>query len=387
MRTHRTPSLVILSLLAASCSTWRPAEEYEGWTLYVQSGESVEIEEFHDAVQPAYEAVEELLGPFRGDVSVHAWNGGVRMEAGSHGRLTDDPEEAIEEVPGIGPARVRAFHSRGSGGLFGLSGVFVGTADVGTAVHELVHARLAESRGRLPLWFEEGFAMILGDGALHEGRWTVDGLACWPWHELSSADLGEEEVAKLLELRSGTEHSVRDNVLVHFLGWAIVFDLYREAGVLDWTALLARFRSAPDPVDEACRRLSRTLEGGTPTAWLEERFASEEVAVRLAAARGTWKLESAESLELLLDAVHTEPDVEVRACLAVNALAAAGQLDHGRWLQRRQWHNLLPVLREAELPDPGETSALRTLYRAYRYGGAEYDTEAALERLERFWEE
>ena len=45
------------------------------------------------------------------------------------------------------------------------------------------------------------------------------------------------------------------------------------------------------------------------------------------------------------------------------------------------------MLREAELPNPGETSALRTLYRAYRFGSKRYDTQAALERLERFWEE
>jgi len=387
MRALRILPALLVPLLVVGCSTWRPAEEYEGWTLFVQSGATVSIDEFHDAVQPAYEAVEELLGPFGEGVRVHAWNGGVQMAAGNHGRLTHDPEEAIEEVPGIGPARVRAFHSRGSGGLFGLSGVFVGTADAGTAVHELVHAHLAESGERLPLWFEEGFAMILGDGTLHEGRWTVDGLACWPWHELRLADLAEEEVARLLALRSSVEHSVRDNVLVHFLGWAIVFDLHRETGELDWRTLLARFEAARDPAAEAHRRLRRTLDDSTPLAWLEERLASEAVAVRLAAARGTWKLHSLEVLELLLDALRDEPDVEVRASLAVNALAAAGELEHEHRTRHRLWRTLLPVLREAVLPDPGETSALRTLHRAYRYGEGEYDVEAALGRLERFWEE
>ncbi len=387
MHPLRTLQAALLLLLAASCTSWRPAEEYEGWTLYVQSGESVSIEEFHGAVQPAFEAVEGLLGPFSDPVRVHAWDGGVQMDAGNHGHITSDADEAIEEVPGIGPARVRAFHTRGSGGLFDLSGVFVGTADTGTAVHELVHAHLAEAGERLPLWFEEGFAMILGDGTMREGRWIVDGLACWPWRELRLADLSEEEVAKLLTLRSGEPHSVRDNVLVHFLGWAVVFDLYRELGVLDWRRLLERFQAASDPVAEARRRLRRTLDEATPVGWLEERLESEDVAVRLAAARGTWKLHSLEVLWLTLAAIPGETDIEVRASLAVNALAAAGQVEHGRRTQRRLWRTLLPVLREAELPGPGETSALRTLYRAYRFGSERYDTQAALERLERFWEE
>jgi hypothetical protein len=190
-----------------------------------------------------------------------------------------------------------------------------------------------------------------------------------------------------LALRSGEHHSVRDNVLAHFLGWVIVFDLYREVGELDWRRLLERFQETPDSLREARRRMRRTLDGETPVGWLEERLVSEDVAVRLAAARGTWKLHSLEVLDLLLDSIPVEPDTEVRASLAVNALATAGQVDHGRRTQRRLWRTVLPILREAELPGPGETSALRTLYRAYRFGSERYDTQAALERLERFWEE
>ncbi len=75
------------------------------------------------------------------------------------------------------------------------------------------------------------------------------------------------------------------------------------------------------------------------------------------------------------------------ACLAVNALATAGQIRLGRRQSGWMWRTVFPVLRLTELEDPDETSALRTLYRAYRYGNSRYDTQAALERLDRFWED
>ncbi|HIG11753.1 MAG: HEAT repeat domain-containing protein [bacterium] len=378
--------LPVLALTCASCTTWQPTQEFEGWTLYVQSGETLEVDEFYSAVQPAFDAVERQLGPFDERVSVHAWNGGVDMSGGTRGVIHGDPDNFAVEIEGIGPARVRAFHSRSGGGLFGVSGVFVGTADTGTAVHELVHAHFAERKERLPLWFEEGFAMIMGDGAMRAGRWQHDGLACWPWRKLREEPLTDEDIAHLLRVTATANHSVKDNVLVHFLGWAIVFDLYREVGSLDWKLLLGRFREATDPLAEARRRLTRTLLEETPLDWLA-RLQNDDPAVRLAAARGTWKLHSSPALTMLTRALRHEEDPEVRAALAVNALATAGQ----RQLRRRQegwmWRTVNPVLRDTVLESDEETKALRTLYRAYRYGSRRYDTQAALDRLNRFWEE
>jgi hypothetical protein len=380
------PLIAALCLCVTGCSSWQRAEEFEGWTLYVKSGESISNQEFFEAVQPAFETVEEYLGPFEEDVRVHAWIGGVEMTDGAKGTITTSSDGTIADVPGIGPARVRAFHSRGSTSPFGQSGVFVGTADSGTAVHELVHARLAEESTELPLWFEEGFAMIMGDGAMYHGEWFVDGLACWPWRELREQEIDDQRLTELLEVSSGESHSVTDNVLVHFIGWAIVFDLYRERGVLDWRVLFEDFQSAPDPLAEARRRLDRTLDRDTPAEWLR-RLKDPEPGIRLAAARGTWKLHSSRTQRMLLSYLREEENPEVQACLAVNALATAGQVELGRRQSGWMWRSVFPVLRQTTLPDPEETSALRTLYRAYRYGNSRYDTQAALERLSRFWED
>ena len=65
-------------------------------------------------------------------------------------------------------------------------------------MHELVHARLAQEGVELPLWFEEGVATFLGDGALVSGRWVVDGLACWPLRELQKARPRGAELRRLL---------------------------------------------------------------------------------------------------------------------------------------------------------------------------------------------
>lgn len=378
--------LLALLPLLAGCTSWERRQEFEGWTLYVQSGERVEVQEFHDAVQPAFEAVERELGPFQREVRVHAWSGGVEVQGGARGVLRGSAEDSVEMIEDIGPARVTAFHARSDGGPFSLSGVFVGSADTGTAVHELVHAYFAERGTDLPLWFEEGFAMILGDGALYGGHWYHDGLACWPWRKLREQALSDEEIAHLLQVTARDDHSSRDNVLVHFLGWAIVFDLYREQGDLDWQRMLDRFHAAPDPVREARRRLERTLDEDTPLAWLE-RLRDPHPAVRLAAARGTWKLHSRNALTLLTRALRNEDDPEVQAALAVNALATAGQTRLRRRQEGWMWRTVFPVLRDTELTVAEETSALRTLYRAYRYGSRRYDTQAALARLDRFWEE
>ncbi|MCB9914148.1 MAG: HEAT repeat domain-containing protein [Planctomycetes bacterium] len=377
--------LLVLCLLLASCTSWERRQEFEGWTLYVQSGEPVEVDLYRAGVQPAFEAVEALLGPFEREVRVHALHSGVDMQSGNRGVLTGDGA-AAEEIEGIGPARVPAYHLRGDGGPFSPSGVFMTTTDTGTAVHEFVHAYFAERGERLPLWFEEGFAMLLGDGALRDGRWQPDGLSAWPWRKLREEPLSDEDLARLLAVRAGDDHSARDNVLVHFLGWTVVFDLYREYGTLDWQHLLEHFRQAPDPVAEARRRMEHTLADATPLEWLA-RLQDPSPAVRLAAARGTWKLHSAEVHALLVQAIFTEEDPEVRASLAVNALATASQTRLRRRQEGRMWRAVLPVLRDTQLPDPDESSALRTLYRAYRSGSRNYDAQGALARLHRFWEE
>ena len=376
----------LAAILATGCTTWRETEVHAGWSLYTRPGESVELEEFRGAIEPAFAAVEDRLGAFESSVRIHAWNGGVEMQGGTRGRITTGDDGSLAEVPGIGPARVRAFHSSGDGGFLSPGGVFVGTADVGTSVHELVHARFAEVAPDLPLWFEEGYAMLLGDGVVHRGEWVVDGLACWPWRELREQDLDEAELRRLFELPLGADHSVRDNVLIHFLGWAVVFDLHRETGSQDWRELLALHESAEDPVTDAVTRLQRTLDEETPLEWLE-RLGDPDPGLRLATARGTWKLHSSRAQQYLLEALRDEDDPEVQACLAVNALATAGQIRLGRRQSGWMWRRVFPVLRLTELEDPDETSALRTLYRAYRYGNSRYDTQAALERLDRFWED
>ena len=382
----RFPPASLALMLLCACSSWQRAEEYDGWSLYVQSGEPISIEVYAAAVEPAFEVVENRLGTFNETVRVHAWDGGVTMEDGTRGRITRSSDEAVAEVPGIGPARVRAFHADGGGGPFSQRGVFVGTAEVGTIVHELVHAHMSERGIELPLWFEEGFAMMLGDGAMHEGVWVVDGLACWPWRELRDEPLDDATLERLLRAGSGDTYSVRDNVLVHFLGWAIVLDLYREHGELDWRELLQLFNDGGNPVAEARQRLDRTLEDRTPSQWLE-RLRDPDPGVRLAAARGTWKLHSRAAQRTLLDALRVEEHPDVRASLAVNSLATAGQVRLGRRQTGYMWRLVFPVLRSVQLQSSDETSALRTLYRAYRNDQTDYDTQAALERLDRFWED
>jgi len=379
------PLCALLPLFCA-CASWKPAARFEGWTLYVQDGQPVAQAEFRAAIDPAFAAVERTLGPFRSTVRVHAWNGGVEMQSGNRGVIRHGDDAALQEIPGIGPARVRAFHARVPTSPFAPSGVFVGAADAGTAVHELVHARLAEERERLPLWFEEGFATLLGDGALFEGEWVVDGLACWPWRELRAEPLSDQRLALLLSIDSSNDHSVPDNVLLHFVGWAVVFDLYRELGVLDWRALLARFRAAPDPAAEARRRMRRTLAPATPLEWLA-RLDDPDPGRRLAAARGTWKLDADAVLARVLAALREERQPEVRVALAVNALAAAGQSRRSWRLRGRLWRSVYPVLRDSELSDPTEAAALRELHRAYRGRDGRVDTQAALSDLARFWEE
>ena len=236
----------------------------------------------------------------------------------------------------------------------------------------------------LPLWFEEGVASILGDGVAWRGRWQVDGLACWPLRELREEELSDEHLAELLALRASDACSVRDNVLVHFVGWAIVFDLYRETGALDWRAWYERFDHGA-PVQDARRRLAASLAAGTVDAWLAH-LSDPDPGRRVAAAKGTWKLRSLPAFERLVEALEAETDEEARVALAVNALAAAGEVSAPWGTRRRLDRAVQVVLREARLADPDEERALRELERAYRrFDGQQ--AQRALEGLARFWEE
>ncbi|MCP3914423.1 MAG: HEAT repeat domain-containing protein [bacterium] len=374
-----------LALLASGCSSWRSVAANERWTLYENPGSEVSVEAYEAAFEPAFDAIARSLGPFENRVDVHAWHGSVSMDGTERAMVLEGGEEGVQHVPGIGPARIQAYHARGGVGPFARSGVFIGVPDPGTAVHELVHARLSEENVELPLWFEEGLATLLGDGLLHERVWVQDGLACWPLRELREEALGPRQIERLLAIQASDHSSVRDNVLVHFLGWAIVFDLHRETGSVDWRVLIGRF-DHDHPVRDATRRLERTLSPDAVAEWLE-RLHDPDPGTRLAAAKGTWKLRSRRALATLLEALEEEQNSEVRVGMAVNLLAAAGEIQIS-WRQwRRVEQSVRRALREANLANAQEQRAALDLYRAYRHGGEQERAQLALKRLSRFWEE
>lgn len=376
-----------LFLVLASCQTWQQHEDYGRWRLYTRPDEEVATQRFEEAFEPAFDAVEDNMGAFERPVRVHAWHGGVELSSGNHGEIrpADDPG-LVQQVDGIGPARVRAFHSRG-GGAFSPSGIFIGEPDEGTAVHELVHARLAEEEGHLPLWFEEGLATLLADGAMYEGSWTTDGLSCWPLRELSEETLSDAEIARLLELTARDHHSVRENLLVHFLGWAIVFDLAREDPDADWRVWFDRFQRSPAPVAEARLRMERSLARSTSEAWVASGLQHPEAAHRLATVRGLWKIADRQLLRVLMEALEVEDDPQVRLGLAVNLLAGAGSLSlsWGDWSTLRP--RILAALDGLEVPDENERSAAAALLDAYELGRSQGRSREAFAQLERYWEE
>lgn len=366
------------------CSRWERVAEHEGWVLYARPQAEFDRAGLERALPPAIACVEERLGAFRRPVRVHAWSGGVELQSGIRGEIHDG-REPVTLLDGIGPTKVRAFHARGRSNWLAPTGIFLGEAEAGSAVHELVHARLAELEHEPPLWFEEGLATVLGDGALHDGRWIVDGFSYWHWRELGAQQLGPDELARLLELRSDREHSVRDNVLLHFVGWAIVYDAQRADPSGDWQAWLARFSGAGGP--EAARAaLARTLADETPLEALALLDAPER-GVRLAAARGSWKLGRPDVFDRLHRALVAERDNEVRVALAVNLIAGAGDSSIGeqRWWRARR--DVVRALRESELADPAERDAVQRLVRVYRGRSGPRDAGIALAALRRFWEE
>lgn len=384
MKTWALRGSVLALCVAAGCTSWRPLQSYDGWTLYTRGDQHVDPASFERAFEPAIRSVEDALGPFKRRVSVYAWDAGAEPEKTGAEQIHEGDEGVIEVVPGIGPARVRAFHARGDG-IFGApSGVFVGTAEPGTAVHELVHARLAEDHPNLSLWFEEGLACVLGDGFLAKDRWVVDGLACWPLRELYEQQLDDDELAHLLALHADSTASVRDNVLVHFVGWAIVFDMYREAGSLDWKRWCDRYGQGME-LGEARERVSRTLAPQTLEMWLG-RLSDPRPEVRLATAKGVWKLRSPIVVSKLVDALEKENDPLVKVGFSINALAAAGEMRLSGSLRDRMWRSAWPALKRTRLEDPSEQEAVEKLLRSFRWGSNQKPNEP-LQALKRFWAE
>jgi hypothetical protein len=366
---------------SAGCATWRPIEVTDTWTLYGPPEREIDPEPYDRALEPAFAAVEEHLGRFEHHVRIHAWSGeepGVPLPGHTE----------VQEIPGIGPARVRAFHVRRGINPFAADGVFLGTTEVGTVVHELVHARLAEQPGQVPLWFEEGLASLLGDGCVYEDRWVVDGLACWPLRELRQQELSDGDVARLLSLRASDRPDPRDNLLVHFLGWAIVFDLAQQLPDGDWRAWLDAYDHGVESEGEVAHaraRMDRTLAEGRELEWLG-RLTSPDPAVRMACAKGAWKLRSRAAIDLLLDALERESEPSVRFALALNVFLAAPEtrLGRARWLRVREI--ALPVLRDPPLADPLDVEAAREFYRSI-YGRRGGGSQEQLELLSGYWEE
>jgi hypothetical protein len=382
---------LLLAALASGCRTWTPVHVGSGWTLYVKDDTRVDVDHFGAALDPAFAAVEVRMGAFRDRVRIHAWDGETVLEAGRGGMRVGAEGGELEPTRDLGPARVRAFHVRGGTQLFQSSGVFLGAADVGTAVHELVHARLAELAERLPLWFEEGLASLYGDGALFDGAWAVDGLACWPLRELRQQDLGDQELARLLAISARDDYDARENLLVHFVGWAVVFDLRRELPEGSWSEWLALYREGArlrGGLREARTRLDRTLSWQTHVQWLN-RLDSVSPPERFAAAKGIWKLESRSAIDRLLDRLEHEQHPQVRYALALNCMLATGEMRLGRerwWRMRRL---VFPALKEPGLDDADEQAAALALYASLRsWNPAQRERlQEAIATLARFWEE
>jgi hypothetical protein len=386
----RNLALSLLAPLLGACASWTPVERRDTWTLYVKNGESVDIDRFGKALDPAFAAVEERMGAFEQRVRVHAWEEDDAPATGTS-NASDSATSELHVVPGIGPARVRAYHVKGGPLFFRSSGVFLGTSDVGTVVHELVHARIAELDRRLPLWFEEGLASLYGDGAVHGGRWVNDGLACWPLRELRELTLSDAELEKLLRLAASDEYDARENLLVHFVGWAILFDVARSSPEVEWTAWLAiveREAREHGLLAAARRHIQATLGADTESQWLE-RLRSEDPGVRFAAAKGTWKLRSPRVVDLLLDALDRENDIEVRAVIALNVLLATGETRMGRTRWNRVSASVFPVLRDPKLADGREVESFKALYQAMRRWDSRgsRSRQSVLADLARFWEE
>ncbi|MDF1797709.1 MAG: HEAT repeat domain-containing protein [Planctomycetota bacterium] len=401
--------LALLAALLASCSSWREVSSHEDWSLYVKPGGGVDVQSFEELLGPAVAAVEGQFGPFEAPVRIHAWSGGVDLETGNRGRIADGDDAGLINAK-AGTARVRAFHVRAD--PFGPGGVFLGEASAGSAVHELVHARFAETDVELPLWFEEGLAMHFADGVLTEStpvwaapegvppaapsaldaatpsgpRWVRDGLCAWPLSRLRELEFTDDELTSLLALRAEDGHSIEENLVVHFLGWALVFDLYREHPNGDWRDWLAVHKADPS-IATVRARIARSIDPETVRLWLHTGLTSDDPAVRRATARGSWRVADSASLQLMSSALRKETDEAVRATLVINILAAAGE---GRYPGMGRWNGLrlpLRLLSSLVFTDAAEAAAAGILDEGYRRGATREEISAAFEVLEKYWQE
>ena len=369
---------------ASSCASWRPVATYEGWSLFAERGQTVNADVYAAAVEPAMATVEAELGPFRQSINVHAWSGHAGEETSGADVIHEGEGGPVEDVPGIGPARVRAYHARGQG-LFGPpAGIFLAAPECGTVAHELVHARAAEDDLDLPLWLEEGLACLIGDGFLNGTRWVVDGLSCWPLRELETQGIEDADLRRLLGLHAGDPASPRENVLAHFVGWAIVFDLYRESGRIDWKGWKERYGKGID-LAEARTRLDRTIAPAAALGWIE-RLHDPRREVRMATAKGLWKLRSVDVATKLLEALEDEEDPEVRVGFAINLLACAGEIRLPDPLRARLWRSSWPTLRRAELTNESEQAGVEQLLRSFRSRSGR-NSQEPLQKLRRYWAE
>ena len=145
-RVRRFVAALVLGALA-SCASWRDAVRTERWTLYSERTlTSEETRQYERSIEPALGAVSEALGPFKNRVSLYVWEDGNAApgDGSSTAQLHEGGTGAVQEVPGIGPARVRAFHARTRTFFGPSSGIYLGAPETGTTAHELVHARVAE---------------------------------------------------------------------------------------------------------------------------------------------------------------------------------------------------------------------------------------------------
>jgi hypothetical protein len=378
-------TLLVCVLAASSCSSWQHIETRARWTLYTKPGEQLDSERIRRALGTAFAAVESKLGRFEDRVRIHAWNDS--WQSSEPTAIAPKGLDPIEDVPGIGKARVRAYHVTGGAGPFATTGVFLGTSEVGTIVHELVHARLAESRKSVPLWFEEGLASLWGDGASYDGEWIFDGLACWPARVLREEAISDEELTRVMRLTASEKCSSRENLLVHFVGWAVVFDLAREMPDASAQRWLAQFELGADVkslLTETRTRIARSTSRETIEAWLA-RLDDPSPGVRLATAKGLWKLRSQFAVEQLIARVQDETDERVRLAMGLNALLALGEMRFGRRTYREVWRNVVPALGGIELEDEAERAALEQFLIGMRGRGG--NTQAGLDGLAAYWEE
>ncbi|MDP6739084.1 MAG: hypothetical protein QF404_03615, partial [Planctomycetota bacterium] len=92
-------------------------------------------------------------------------------------------------------------------------------------------------------------------------------------------------------------------------------------------------------------------------------------------------------LDKLVEAMRREVNPQVRASLAINALAAAGEIS----INLRHWRYLREVvdqaLRGIVVDNPVEQAALLRLMSSYSQRGEEQAALDALRGLSRFWQE